>query len=173
MPGYDVLMAKKARQDKSKPEHARQIRNRRATFDYHVLAKIECGMALTGTETKSLRAGNANLEGAFARIRDGQVWLSGCNIAIYPMAAGSLQHDPLRERRLLLHKRQINELVTHLQQKGHTLIPLALYFKNGWAKCELGVAVGKKTFDKRETIRKRQQERETSRAVGRRKYGRE
>ena len=166
-------MAKKS-VDKLGQEHSwPRVGNRRAFHDYTILEKVECGMELLGTEVKSLRAGNANLGGAFARIRAGQVYLCGCNIAVYPMAAGALQHDPLRERRLLLHGRQIDKLMAHVAQKGHTLVPLALYFKAGWAKCELGAAIGKRQYDKRETIRAKQQDREVSREVSRRKYGRD
>ena len=145
------------------------IRNRRARFDYQVLEKVECGITLRGTEVKSLRAGNASLEGAYARIRDGEVFLCGANIAIWPQAVGDLQHDPLRERKLLLHSGQIRQLAKHTAQKGHTLVPLALYFRKGWAKCELAAAAGKRTYDKRQTIQKRQQQRDVDRALRGRK----
>jgi SsrA-binding protein len=141
------------------------VGNRRALFDYHILEKVECGLALVGTEVKSLRGGNASLEGAFGTLRGGEVFLCGCNIAIYPQAKGVLQHDPLRDRKLLLHFSQVRQLAVHVNQKGHTLIPLALYFKNGWAKCELAAAVGKKAYDKRHAIQQRQQQRDIARAM--------
>jgi len=146
-----------------------RITNRRARFEYHILEKVECGMELVGTEVKSLRAGNASLEGAFGRIRDGELYLCGANIAVYPQAVGALQHDPLRDRRLLAHRHQLRRLEAHVAQKGHTLIPLAIYFSSrGWAKCELAAAVGKRQYDKRQAIRKRQQQREVQRELRRR-----
>ncbi len=165
--GMITDMAKKAPRQQHVSGQVR-IQNRRARFDYEILEKVECGLALAGTEVKSLRAGNASLEGAFGRIRDQEVYLCGANIGVYPQAVGSLQHDPLRERKLLLHRRQIRQLQAHVEQKGHTLIPLALYFKNGWAKCELAAAVGKRAYDKRQAIRKRQQERDIRRELRRR-----
>lgn len=161
-------MAKKPSRKQRRPKQP-QVRNRQARFNYEILEKVECGITLTGTEVKSLRAGNASLAGAFARIRDGEAFLCGANIAIYPQAVGSLQHDPLRERKLLLHRRQIRQLEAHVLQKGHTLVPLALYFKSGWAKCELAAAVGKRAYDKRQAIQKRQQERDIHRETRRRK----
>ncbi len=146
-----------------------RISNRRALHDYHIVEKVECGLALAGTEVKSLRAGNASLEGAFGRIRNGQAYLCGANIAVYPQAVGDLQHDPLRERKLLLHRRQIRKLEVHVAHKGHTLIPLALYFRKGWAKCELGAAVGKRAYDKRRALQKRQQQRDMERELRRRR----
>ena len=161
-------MARRHRQERPGGQsRSPRITNRRARFDYHILEKVECGIELMGTEVKSLRAGHASLEGAFARIRNGEVYLCGVNIAIYPQAQGALQHDPLRERKLLLHRRQIRRLEGHVQQKGHTLVPLALYFRNGWAKCELGVAVGKRAYDKRQAIQRRDQQREIERHLRR------
>ena len=145
-------------------DRAPRVQNRRARFDFHILEKVECGLELTGTEVKSLRAGNATLAGAYGRVSAGEVFLCGASIAIWPQATGVLQHDPLRDRKLLLHRRQIAKLETHAAQKGHTLVPLALYFKGGWAKCELGIAVGKRTHDKREALQKREHQREIDRA---------
>ena len=101
-----------------------RISNRRARFEFQILEKVECGMELLGTEVKSLRAGNATLEGAYARITNGEVFLCSANIAIYPQAAGGMQHDPLRDRKLLLRRRQIAKLEVHVSQKGRTLVPL-------------------------------------------------
>ena len=154
--------------DASDPGAAR-VSNRRAFHDFHILEKVECGIELLGTEVKSLRAGNASLAGAFGRIRGGEVFLCGANIAVYPQAVGALQHDPLRDRKLLLHRRQIRRLEAHVDQKGHTLIPLALYFRKGWAKCELGAAAGKRTYDKRRAIQERQQQRDVQRELRRRR----
>ena len=157
-----------AKQPPEKGKKTPRISNRRAFHDYHVLEKVEAGLELLGTEVKSLRAGNAGLENAYAAIRGGQVFLVDAEIAIYPQAVGSLQHEPLRTRRLLLHRSQIRQLQVHAEQKGHTLIPLALYFKGGWAKCEIAAAIGKKLYDKRATLQKRQQERDIAREMRRR-----
>jgi SsrA-binding protein len=142
-----------------------RIANRRARHEYHILEVVECGMALVGTEVKSLRAGQAKIDEAYARIRGGQAFLVGVNIATYPMAAAAMQHDPTRDRRLLLHRRQIDQLQAHALQKGNTLVPLAVYFKDGWAKCE----IGKRQFDKRQDIKKRDQQRDIAREMSRRK----
>ncbi len=144
------------------------ISYRRAFHDYHILEKVECGLELLGTEVKSLRAGNAVLAGAYGQIRGNEVFLCGASIAVYPQAVGTLQHDPVRDRRLLVHRRQIHKLQVYVAQKGHTLVPLALYFKKGWAKCELGAATGKRAYDKRQALQKRQQQRDMDRELRRR-----
>ncbi len=160
-------MAKKAEQpaEKKSPRFA----NKRAWHDYHILETLECGITLAGTEVKSLRAGNARIDEAFARIRGGEVFLVGANIGAYTHADPRMQHDPTRDRKLLLHRRQIETLETHVRQKGKTIVLLALYFKNGWAKCELGIAEGKKAHDKRDALRKRDQQREIAREMNRRR----
>jgi len=150
-------------------KHWPRITNRRARYDYHLLEKIEAGIELRGTEVKSLREGRASLDGAYAQIRNGEVFLCGATIAEYPQAAGALQHDPTRDRKLLLHSREIRKLQAHVQQKGHTIIPLAIYFRRGWAKCELATAVGKRKYDKRHVIQEREMEREIQREISRRK----
>jgi len=151
----------------NKPKGVR-IANRKAFHDYQILEKVECGMELTGTEVKSLRAGQAKIDEAYARLYAGQVHLVGANIALYPQAAPEMNHDPTRDRKLLLHRRQIEVLEAHVRQKGKTLIPLAVYFKNGWAKCEIGVGVGKREYDKRQDARKREHQREMKREMSRR-----
>ncbi len=153
---------------KSGPRSPR-ITNRKARHDYHILEVVECGIELFGTEVKSLRAGNAKIDEAHARVCDGEVFLVGAGIAQYPQAAAAMQHATTRDRRLLLRRRQIVQLEAHVKQKGKTLVPLAVYFKRGWAKCELGIAVGKKQYDKREAIKKRDQQRDMARELGRRK----
>ena len=153
--------------DKTGPKSPRII-NRKARHDYHIIEVVECGIELTGTEVKSLRAGQAKIDEAYARIDDGQVYLVGANIALYPQAAGAMQHEPARDRKLLLHRNQIRQLQVHVRQKGKTLIPLAMYFKRGWAKCEIGIAVGKKQYDKRQDLKKRDQQREIGRELHRR-----
>jgi len=158
-------------QGKRGSERRARVANRKARHEYHIIEVVECGLALTGTEVKSLREGRAKIDEGYARVRDGEAFLVGVNISPYPNAAPAMQHDPLRERKLLLRRRQIAQLETHGRQKGKTLVPLALYFKGGWAKCELGVAVGKRSYDKREAIRKRDQQREMQREMRRRGRG--
>lgn len=163
--GHHIRMAAgKAQQKPGTP----RILNRRARHNFHILEVLECGMELLGTEIKSLRAGAIRIDESHARLRNGEVYLVGANIATYPQAAAASQHDPDRPRRLLVRRRQIAALAAHLTQKGHTLVPLAIYFKRGWAKCELGLAVGKRSYDKRETLRKRDQQRDIDRELGRR-----
>jgi SsrA-binding protein len=122
-----------------------------------------------GTEIKSIRAGQVKLDEGYARLQGSELWLIGVNIAQYPNASGMLQHEPLRNRKLLVHRRQIEQLESHVRQKGKTLVPLAIYFKAGWAKCEIGIAEGKREFDKRESIKTREQKREISREMNRRR----
>jgi SsrA-binding protein len=142
-------------------------RNRKAYFEYHIDDLYEAGLVLKGTEVKSLRLGKANIEDSFARFRDGEVFLLNAHISPYPHAAGE-NHDPTRPRKLLLHRQEMKRLLGKLTERGYTLIPLKLYFKNEHAKVELGLAKGKKKFDKRETIRRREEQRELERARKRR-----
>jgi SsrA-binding protein len=144
-------------------------RNRKAYFEYHIDDLYEAGLVLKGTEVKSLRLGKANIEDSFARFRDGEVFLLNAHISPYPHAAGQ-NHDPTRPRKLLLHRREMKRLLGKLTERGYTLIPLKLYFKNEHAKIELGLAKGKKKFDKRETIRRREEQRELERARKRRHH---
>ena len=138
--------------------------NRRARFEYEILDKWEAGIVLVGPEVKSLRAGNANLSDAYAIERRGEVWLLNLHISPYKQA-GRDNPDPIRERKLLLQRREIVKLASQLHERGLTLVPLSLYFKGGRAKVELGLARGKKRHDKRETIKRREQEREMARAT--------
>ena len=156
---------------KKKPSTSGGVRivNRKARHDFHILEVVECGLELTGTEVKSLRSGRAKIDDGYARIHRGEALLVGVSILAYPNAAPGAQHEPLRDRKLLLHRRQIAQLQAHVRQKGKTLVPLAIYFKGSWAKCELGVAVGKRQYDKREAIRKRDQQREMARELSRRR----
>ncbi|HLZ21612.1 MAG TPA: SsrA-binding protein SmpB [Ktedonobacterales bacterium] len=136
--------------------------NRQAYHEYFVDETFEAGIALTGTEVKSIREGKVNLRGAYARIRDGEIWLEGVHIAIYEQGT-YMNHDPLRPRKLLMHRREINRLVGKIQTKGLTLVPLKLYFKENRAKVELGLCRGKKLYDKREAIKERESQRELAR----------
>ncbi len=144
--------------------------NRQAYHDYFVEDTFEAGIALVGTEVKSIRAGHVNLRGAYARVKDGEVWLEGMNIAKYEQGT-YLNHDPLRPRKLLLHRREIDRLVGKVQAKGLTLVPLRMYFSNNRIKVQLGLCRGKKQYDKRETIRERESERELARTVKQRLRG--
>jgi SsrA-binding protein len=138
--------------------------NRRARFDYEILDTFEAGIELRGPEVKSLRAGKASLNEAYAVLRGGEAFLVNAHINPYEQA-GRENADPRRERRLLLHKREILRLQGQVAERGRTLVPLALYFRSGRAKVELALARGKKRFDKRETIQRREQEREVARAL--------
>jgi len=149
--------------------HAPRIANRQAFRDYHIVQRVEAGLALAGTEVKSLRAGQCQLADAYARLSGGEVFLVGADIAIYPQAVGVLQHDPKRDRKCLLHKRQIAELTKLTAQKGMTIVATAIYFRNGRAKVELGVGHGKRAYDKRRDIKDRQAHRDMQRELRRRR----
>jgi len=138
--------------------------NRRARRDYHVLERVEAGMALTGTEVKSLRDGGGNLQEAYAVLRGGEVFLVGANIAPYRQGSDA-NHEPMRDRKLLLHRREIEQLGDMVAQRGMTLVPLVLYFKGGRAKLELGLAKGKEGRDKRQAISDRDARRQLEREV--------
>ncbi len=146
--------------------------NRRARHDYAILDSYEAGLALTGTEVKSLRAGRASLVDAFAQEKDGELYLYGLHIPEYAHGTWT-NHAPRRTRKLLLKRAEIARLIMKTRESGLTLVPLSLYFSNGWAKVEIGLARGKKTYDKRQDLAKRDADREISRAMGRRNKGRE
>lgn len=144
--------------------------NRKAQHDYEILDRFEAGLVLTGSEIKSIRAGRVNLRDSYAVPRGGELWLLNAHIAPYEQAS-SQNHEPRRSRKLLMHRREINRLQGQLQEKGLTLVPLRLYLKKHVAKIELGLARGKKTYDKRATLRDREADRQISRALGRRRKG--
>ncbi len=146
--------------------------NRRATHDYHILEKWEAGIVLRGTEVKSLRAGSANIKDSYARVEGGEVFLYKFHISPYDKSA-HYNHDPLRVRKLLLHKREIKKLQGRVEEKGLTLIPLKVYFRNGKAKVELALARGKKLYDKREQISKRDHQREIERIISKKRIRRD
>jgi SsrA-binding protein len=133
--------------------------NRQVLYKYHVLERYEAGLVLTGTEVKALREGRANLRDAYALVKGGELWLLNLHISAYSHS-GYASHDPLRTRKLLLHKEEISKLAGRVEQKGLALVPLRLYFKNGRAKCELALVKGKKVYDRREDLRRRVVERE-------------
>jgi len=140
------------------------VRNRRARHDYYIEETIEAGIALIGSEVKSLRMGRASLQDSYAEIAGNEAILRNAHIDQYEPAA-RFNHDPLRPRRLLLHKNEIRRLASKVSQKGYTLIPLSIYFRDGKAKVELAVARGRKTYDKREAIKQRDIQRESERVV--------
>ena len=140
------------------------IKNRRASFDYELLDSFEAGISLTGSEVKSLRAGGATLGEAFARYKNGEVWLEGMHIPPYKQASYN-NHDPLRSRKLLLKKREIAEIQKGLERQGLTLVPTRLYFKDGWAKLGISLARGKKRYDKRQDQAKKDAKRQIERAL--------
>jgi len=141
--------------------------NRKARHDYAIIDTIECGIVLTGDEVKSLRGGRASLTEAYARVRDGEVWLEGMHIPPYEQG-DTRRHLPTRPRKLLLHKREIDKLVVQQQEQRLSLVPLRAYFTHGVAKVEIGVGRGKREHEKRQSIAKREQEREIAQELGRR-----
>jgi SsrA-binding protein len=136
--------------------------NRKARHDYHIIDRFEAGMVLTGTEVKSLRQGKANLKDSYARIKKGELFVLQMHISPYSFAYYG-NHDPLRPRKLLLHKYEIRQLYGKLNERGFTLVPLRLYFRDGKVKMELALAKGKLKYDKRETIRRRDEQRDLER----------
>jgi SsrA-binding protein len=140
--------------------------NKKARHDYSIEDVYECGLVLTGTEVKSLRAGRASLIDGFAMVQDGELWLSGVHIPEYTEGTWT-NHTPRRDRKLLVHKQELNKLIGKLKDSGTTLVPLQLYFKDGRAKVEIAIAKGKKAHDKREAIKEREADREVSRVVSR------
>ena len=139
-------------------------KNKRATFDYHLLESFEAGLVLTGTEIKSVRANQVSLRRSYVQQRNGELWLVEAHIA--PYAHGNIQnHDPVRPRKLLLHRREINTIIDQMQQKSLTLVPTKLYLKNGRAKVEIALAQGKKKHDKRQDLARKDDQRRVERAL--------
>ncbi|HEY7763152.1 MAG TPA: SsrA-binding protein SmpB [Actinomycetota bacterium] len=142
--------------------------NRKARHDYQIIETIECGIVLTGDEVKSLRGGRASLTEAYARVRDGEAWLEGMHVPPYEQG-DKRRHLPTRPRKLLLHRREIDQLAARQQEQRLALVPLRVYFSHGMAKVEIAVARGKREHEKRQTIAKREQEREIAQELGRRR----
>ena len=138
--------------------------NRRARHEYEILETVEAGLVLRGTEVKALRAGQVNFKDSYAAVRGGEAWLLGCHISPYSHGTDA-NHDPERDRKLLLHGREITRLTGKVAERGLTIVPLKLYFKNGRAKIEIGLARGKKLHDKRATLRERETRREMDKAA--------
>jgi SsrA-binding protein len=153
---------------KTPPDQKTVATNRKARHDFAILEQLECGIVLTGDEVKSLRGGRASLTEAFARVRDGEVWLEGMHVPAYEQG-DTRRHLPMRPRKLLLHRREISRLAGKQQEDRLALVPLRVYFAHGIAKVELGVARGKRQFEKRQSIAKREHERDMERAMGRRR----
>ncbi|HXR67469.1 MAG TPA: SsrA-binding protein SmpB [Dermatophilaceae bacterium] len=143
-------------------------RNRKAYHDYLIEDTFEAGMVLSGTEVKSLRAGRASLVDGYATVRGREVWLEGVHIAEYTEGTWN-NHAPRRRRKLLLNRQEIAKLVQKTKESGHTIVPLSMYFKDGYAKVEIALAKGKRTYDKRQTLRAQQDEREAQRAISARR----
>jgi SsrA-binding protein len=145
------------------------VSNRRARHDYEILERFETGIVLSGAEVKSLRGGHGSLAEAFARFRDGEIWLEGMHIPPYAQAADKARYQPTRPRKLLLHRKEIERLVGKAAERGLALIPMRVYFAHGLAKVELGLGRGKRQFEKRQAIAEREHRREMEREVGRRR----
>jgi SsrA-binding protein len=142
--------------------------NRKARHDFQILEQFEAGLVLTGSEVKSLRGGRASLVEAYARVRDGEVWLEGMHVPPYEQG-DKRGYNPIRPRKLLLHRREISRLLSKQKEQGLALVPLRVYFTHGIAKVEIGLAKGKREHEKRQAIAKREHQREMERAVGRRR----
>jgi SsrA-binding protein len=143
--------------------------NRAASYNYHLMEKYEAGMVLRGTEVKALREGKANIRDAYATVRNREVWLLNCHISQY-LPGGPFNHEPLGPRKLLLHKAEIEKLIGKTDQKGHTLIPLRIYFRDGVAKCEIALAKGKKHWDRRQSEREKEARHEVNEAMYRARH---
>ena len=161
---------KKSKKEKVSANNAVVATNRRARHDYNILDTYECGVVLVGTEVKALREGKASLNDAFATIDDGEVWLRGLHIPEYSYGSWT-NHSPRRSRKLLLHRKEIDTLWGKVRDGNNTLVPLKLYFTDGRLKVELALARGQQAYDKRQDIKRRTEEREATRALGRRVKG--
>jgi len=152
-----------------RPGQKTVVSNRRALHDYEILERFETGIVLTGSEVKSLRGGRGSLAEAYARVRDGEVWLEGMHIPPYEQAMDKRSYEPVRPRKLLLHRGEIQRLVGKTAERGLALVPLRVYFSHGLAKLELGLARGRRQFEKRQAIAEREHRREIEREAGRRR----
>jgi SsrA-binding protein len=154
---------------KADAEQKTVISNRRARHDYEILERYETGIVLTGAEVKSLRGGRGSLAESFARVRGREIWIEGMHIPPYEQAMDKRTYDPIRPRKLLLHRTEIERLVGKTAERGLALIPLRVYFTHGMAKLELGLGRGKRQFEKRQALAEREHEREMQRSAGRRR----
>ncbi|HEX4146056.1 MAG TPA: SsrA-binding protein SmpB [Pirellulales bacterium] len=166
---YPTAKSGKKKKDAPDREHDNErmiAQNRRARHEYEVLDTLECGIVLVGSEVKSLRAGTLSLDEAYGRVKQGEVWLVGCDIAEY-VQSHQFNHEPRRPRKLLMHRREIKKFANLAFEKGLTLVPLKMYFKEGRAKVLLGICRGRKTYDKREQLKKNSMKRDIDRAMRR------
>ncbi|MEV6671624.1 SsrA-binding protein SmpB [Streptomyces sp. NPDC051162] len=154
----------KEKKAKEKPDRKLVAQNKKARHDYHILDTYECGMVLTGTEVKSLRQGRSSLADGFVQIDGGEAWLHNVHVPEYAQGTWT-NHSARRKRKLLMHRAEIDKLDSKSQETGHTIVPLALYFRGGRAKVEIALAKGKKEYDKRQTLREKQDTRESNRAI--------
>lgn len=163
------MSKKKPKPAKSKDDPNFKIvcRNRKARHQYDLMDELECGIALTGSEVKSIRAGKISIDEGFARIQNGELWLVDCDIAEYPQAT-VMNHEPKRRRKLLVHKRELRKFAEQADSKGLTLVPLSVYFSKGRVKVNVALARGRKTFDKREKLKKQADRREMRDAMAKR-----
>jgi SsrA-binding protein len=164
--GYDTKTVKTGAKNGLRDGVKIVAQNRAASYNYHLLGNFEAGLVLVGTEVKALREGKGTLRDAYAEVRVGEAWLVNCHIPEY-QPGGPRNHDPLRKRKLLLNRREIDRLLIETQQKGMTVVPLKIYFRDGIAKCELAVAKGKKFHDRRESERQKEAKREADEAMHR------
>ena len=164
----EAMSKKPKKSDQPGTKYSPTIYNKKARFNFHLLEKLEAGIALLGTEVKSLRQGRASLEEAYCRLRGGELYLVGCNIGLYEHG-NMLNHEPLRARKLLVHGRELKRIEVKMSQKGLTIVPIRIYFSEGWAKVEIALAEGKTHGDKRDKIRDRQVTREIDREMKRRR----
>src|SRR5688500_4931374 len=153
-----------AKADKDTDDVKVVTRNRRAAHEYELSDRLECGVVLVGTEVKSLRDGHCVLDGAYAKVDDGELWLVGCEIPEYAMG-NRLNHPPKRDRKLLVHRRELAKFAGKASERGYTLVPTTVYFRNGRAKVEVAIARGKQRHDKREALKKSEAKREMDRAA--------
>jgi SsrA-binding protein len=164
--GYDYFAVKSTAKNNDRVGVKIVSQNRAASYNYDLLENIESGLVLVGTEVKTLREGKGSIREAYAEIRQGEAWLVNCHIPEY-LPGGTRNHDPLRKRKLLLRRREIEKLNAQIQQKGMTIVPTKIYFRDGIAKCELSIAKGKKFHDRRESERQKEAKREASEAISR------
>lgn len=157
-------MSQRTASAEPRPERVSIARNPKASHDYHILETLEAGIVLRGTEVKSMRAGKASIKEAWAQVRNGELWLEGMHITPYEQG-NRWNHEPIRSRKLLAHRREINRLIGSVERGGLTLVPLELYFQRGKAKVTLALARGKKAHDRREDIKRRIADREVARAL--------
>jgi SsrA-binding protein len=162
--GYDSQTVKPAAKKKQWDGVKVVAQNRAASYNFDLLERLEAGLVLVGTEVKSLREGKGSLREGYAEVKDGEAWLVNCHIPEY-QPGGPRNHDPLRRRKLLLNRRELDKLNSQIQQKGMTLVPTKIYFRDGMAKCELFVARGKKFHDRREAERRKEAKREAEEAI--------